>query len=135
MACEVRHSSRQRIFNRFLKGDKMNKKECLTITTNYRSYKKTAVETTIYELLCTSESGDTRIIDTVEVEKIGKKKPTYRHQHRRMALPEGKYLNEYSWDSTQPEKFKALVDEWQALPYKEVYRASTGLTAFETRYF
>ena len=113
----------------------MNKKECLTITTNYRSYKKTATGTTTYELLCTSESGDMRIIDKIEIEKVGKKKPTYRHQHRRMALPEGNYLNEYSWDSTQPEKFKALVKEWSDLPYKEVYRASTGLTAFETRYF
>ena len=113
----------------------MNKKECLTITTSYRSYKKTAIETTTYELLCTSESGDTRIIDVIEVEKIGTKKPTYRHQHRRMALPEGEYLNEYSWDSTQPEKFKALVKEWSDLPYKEVYRASTGLTTCETRYF
>ena len=113
----------------------MNKRECLTITTNYRAYKKTAIETITYELLCTSESGDMRIIDVIELEKTGKKKPKYRHQHRRMALPEGRYLNEYSWDSTQPEKFKALVEEWQALPYKEVYRASTGLTAFETRYF
>ena len=113
----------------------MNKKECLTITTSYRAHKKTAIETTIYELLCTSESGETRVIDTIELEKIGKKTPTYRHQHRRMALPEGKYLNEYSWDSTQPEKFKALVIEWLDLPYKEVYRANTGLTAFETRYF
>ena len=113
----------------------MNKKECLTIATNYRSYKKTAIETTTYELLCTSESGDTRIIDVIEQEKIGKKKPTYRHQHRIMSLPEGKYLNAYSWDVTQPEKFKALVEEWQALPYKEVHRASTGLTTCETRYF
>ena len=113
----------------------MNKKECLTITTNYRAYKNTAIETTAYELLCTSESGDTRIIDVIEVEKIGRKKPTYRHQHRRMALPEGKYLNDYSWDNTQPEKFKALVIEWLDLPYKETYRASTGLSAFETRYF
>ena len=113
----------------------MNKKECLTITTNYRSYKKTAIETTTYELLCTSESGDTRIIDVIEVEKIGRKKPTYRHQHRIMSLPEGRYLNECSWDNTQPEKFKALVKEWLGLPYKEVYRAHTGLTAFETRYF
>ena len=113
----------------------MNKKECLTITTNYRSYKKTAIETTRYELLCTSESGETRVIDIIEVEKIGKKKPTYRYQHRRMALPEGKYINEYSWDNTQPEKFKALVNEWLGLPYKEVYRDHTGLTAFETRYF
>ena len=113
----------------------MTKKECLTITTNYRSYKKTAIETTTYELLCTSESGDTRIIDVIEQEQIGKKKPTYRHQHRRMALPEGKYLNEYSWDSTQPEKFKALAKEWLALPCKDVYQASTSLTAFETRYF
>ena len=113
----------------------MTKKECLTITTNYRSYKKTAIETTTYELLCTSESGDTRIIDVIEVEKIGKKKPTYRHQHRRMALPEGNYLNEYSWDSTQPEKFKVMIEGWIVLPYKEVYRASTGSTAFETRYF
>ena len=113
----------------------MNKKECLTITTNYRSYKKTALETTTYELLCTSESGDIRIVDTIEIEKTGKKKPTYRHQHRRMALPEGRYLNECPWDNTQPEKFKALVKEWSDLPYKEVYRANTGLTAFETRYF
>ena len=113
----------------------MNKKECLTITTNYRFNKTTAIVTIRYELLCTSESGDTRIIDVIEQEKIGKKKPTYRHQHKRMALPEGKYLNEYSWDNTQPEKFKALVREWLGLPSKEVYRASTGLTAFETRYF
>ena len=113
----------------------MNKKECLTITTNYRSRKNTAIETTTYELLCTSESEDMRIIDVIEVEKIGRKKPTYRHQHRRMALPEGKYLNDYSWDNTQPRKFKAMVEEWQALPYKEVDRASTGLTSFETRYF
>lgn len=113
----------------------MNKKECLTITTNYRSYKKTAIETTTYELLCTSESGDTRIIDVIEMEKIGKKKPTYRHQHRRMALPEGKYIDEYSWDNTQPEKFKALIKEWLDLPHKKVYRACTGLTAIETRYF
>ena len=113
----------------------MNKKECLTITTNYRSYKKTAIETTTYELLCTSESGDTRIIDVIEVEKIGKKKPTYRRQHRLMSLPEGKYLNEYSWDSTQPEKFKALAKEWLALPCKDIYQASTGSTSFETRYF
>lgn len=113
----------------------MNKKECLTITTNTRFNKTTVLVTITYELLCTSESGETRVIDIIEVEKIGKKKPTYRHQHRRMALPEGKYLNEYSWDSTQPEKFKALVKEWSNLPYKEVYRASTGLTAFETRYF
>ena len=113
----------------------MNKKECLTITTSYRAHKKTAIETITYELLCTSESGDMRIIDIIEVEKIGMKKPTYRHQHRRMALPEGNYLNGYSWDSTQPEKFKALVKEWLGLPCKEVYRASTGLTAFETRYF
>ena len=113
----------------------MNKKECLTITKNYRAYKKVAIETTTYELLCTSESGYTRIVDVIEVENIGRKKPTYRHQHRRMALPEGKYLNEYSWDSTQPEKFKAMVSEWTALPYKEVYQASTGLTTCETRYF
>ena len=113
----------------------MNKKECLTITTNYRSYKKTAIETTTYELLCTSESGEMRIIDTIEMEKIGNKKPRYRHQHRRMALPEGKYMNEYSWDSTQPEKFKAMVSEWLSLPSKETYQASTGLTAIETRYF
>ena len=113
----------------------MTKKECLTITTNTRLNKRVIIETTIYELLCTSESGEMRIIDTIEMEKIGKKKPTYRHQHRRMALPEGKYLNEYSWDNTQPEKFKALVKEWLALPYKDVYQASTGLTAFETRYF
>lgn len=113
----------------------MNKKECLTITTNTRFNKTTVLVTITYELLCTSESGETRVIDTIEVEKIGKKKPTYRHQHRRMALPEGKYLNEYSWDNTQPEKFKAMVKEWSDLPYKEVYRASTGLTAFETRYF
>lgn len=113
----------------------MNRKECLTITTNYRSHKKTAIETTTYELLCTSESGDMRIIDVIEVEKTGTKKPTYRHQRRCMVLPEGKYLNEYSWDSTQPEKFKALVKEWSDLPYKEVYRANTGLTACETRYF
>ena len=113
----------------------MNKKECLTITTNYRSYKKTALETTTYELLCTSESGDIRIVDTIEIEKIDNKKPTYRHQHRLMSLPEGRYLNECSWDNTQPEKFKALVKEWSDLPYKEVYRANTGLTAFETRYF
>ena len=113
----------------------MNKKECLTIITNTRFNKTTVQVTTTYELLCTSESGDTRIIDKIEIEKIGKKKPTYRHQHRRMALPEGKYLNEYSWDSAQPEKFKALVTDWLAIPYKETYRASTGLTAFETRYF
>lgn len=113
----------------------MNKKECLTITTSYRAHKKTAIETITYELLCTSESGNTRIIDIIEVEKIGKKKPTYRRQHRLMSLPEGRYLNEYSWDITQPDKFKAMVEEWQALPYKEVYRASTGLTDFETRYF
>ena len=113
----------------------MNKKECLTITTNYRSRKNTAIETTTYELLCTSESGDTRIIDVIEMEKIGKKKPSYRHQHRIMSLPEGKYLNAYSWDVTQPDKFKALVADWLAIPYKETYRASTGLTAFETRYF
>ena len=113
----------------------MNKKECLTITTSYRTYKKVAIETTIYELLCTSESGDMRIIDIIEVEKIGRKNPKYRHQHRRMALPEGKYLNEYSWDVTQPDKFKALVADWLAIPYKETYRASTGLSAFETRYF
>ena len=113
----------------------MNKKECLTITTSTRFNKTTAIVTVIYELLCTSESGDTRIIDVIELEKTGKKKPTYRHQHRRMALPEGKYLDDYSWDNTQPEKFKALVKEWLGLPYKEAYRASTGLTAFETRYF
>ena len=113
----------------------MNKKECLTITTNTRFNKTTVLVTVTYELLCTSESGDTRIIDVIEQEKTGRKKPTYRHQHRRMALPEGKYLNEYSWDNTQPEKFKALVKEWLAIPYKETYRASTGLTAFETRYF
>ena len=113
----------------------MNKKECLTITTNTRSNKTTVLITITYELLCTSESGDTRIIDVIEQEKIGKKKPTYRHQHKRMALPEGKYLNDYSWDDTQPDKFKALVKEWLGLPYKEVYRAHTGLTAFETRYF
>ena len=113
----------------------MNKKECLTITSSYRAHKKTSIETTIYELLSTSKSGDTRIIDTIEMEKIGKKKPTYRHQHRRMALPEGKYLNEYSWDVTQPDKFKALVADWLAIPCKETYRASTGLSAFETRYF
>ena len=113
----------------------MNRKECLTITTSYRAYKKVAIVATTYELLCTSESGDMRIIDVIEQEKIGKKKPTYRHQHRRMALPEGGYLNEYSWDNTQPEKFKATVKEWSDLPYKEVYRASNGLTAFETRYF
>ena len=113
----------------------MTKKECLTITTNTRLNKRVIIETTIYELLCTSESGEMRIIDKIEMEKIGRKKPTYRHQHRRMALPEGKYLNEYSWDSTQPEKFKALVKEWSNLPYKEVYSANTGLTAFETRYF
>ena len=113
----------------------MNRKECLTITTNYRAYKKVAIETTIYELLCTSESGDTRIIDVIEMEKIGKKKPSYRHQHKIMSLPEGRYLNEYSWDNTQPEKFKALVKEWLNLPYKEVHCASTKLTAFETRYF
>ena len=113
----------------------MNKKECLTITTNYRSHKKTTIETTIYELLCTSESGDTRIIDVIEQEKIGKKKPTYRHQHRRMALPEGRYLDKYSWDNTQPDKLKTMIQEWLSLPSKEVYRASTGLTASETRYF
>ena len=113
----------------------MNRKECLTITTNTLFNKTTMLVTVTYELLCTSESGDTRIIDTVEVEKIGKKKPTYRHQHRRMALPEGKYLNDYSWDSTQPGKLKTMIQEWLSLPYKEVYRASTGLTAFETRYF
>ena len=113
----------------------MNKKECLTITANYRSHKKTAIETITYELLCTSESGDMRIIDIIEVEKIGMRKPKYRHQHRRMALPEGNYLNDYSWDSTQPEKLKAMVEEWSSLPYKEVYRAHTGLTSFETRYF
>ena len=113
----------------------MNKKECLTITTNYRAYKNTSVETTIYELLCTSESGDMRIIDIIEQEKIGMKKPKYRHQHRRMALPEGKYLNGYSWDSTQPEKFKAMVTDWLANPYKETYRSSAGLTTCETRYF
>ena len=112
----------------------MDKKECLTITTNTRSNKTTILVTITYELLCTSESGETRVIDIIEVEKIGKKKPTYRHQHRRMALPEGNYLNEYSWDSTQPEKFKALVEEWLAIPYKETYRSSAGLTAFETRY-
>lgn len=113
----------------------MNKKECLTITTNYRSYKKTAIETTTYELLSTSKNGEKRIINTIEMEKIGKKKPTYRHQHMLMSLPDGKYLNGFSWDNTQPEKFKALIKEWLDLPYKEVYRASTGLTAFETRYF
>ena len=113
----------------------MTKKECLTITTSYRAHKKTAIETITYELLCTSESGDMRIIDVIEVEKIGMKKPKYRHQRRRMTLPEGNYLNDYSWDSTQPEKFKALVEEWLAIPYKETYRASTGLTTFETRYF
>ena len=75
----------------------MNRNECLTITTNYSAHKRTAIETITYELLCTSESGDTRIIDVIEVEKIGKKKPTYRHQHRRMALPEGKYLNLSGW--------------------------------------
>ena len=112
----------------------MDKKECLTITTNTRSNKTTILVTITYELLCTSESGETRVIDIIEVEKIGKKKPKYRHQHRRMALPEGNYLNEYSWDSTQPEKFKALVEEWLAIPYKETYRSSAGLTAFETRY-
>ena len=112
----------------------MNKKECLTIITNYRSHKKTHIETTTYELLCTSESGDMRIIDVIEMEKIGKKKPSYRHRHRIMSLPEGKYLNEYSWDNTQPEKFKAMVSEWTTLPYKEVDRAHTGLTAFEIRY-
>lgn len=113
----------------------MNRKECLTITTNTRFNKTTALVTITYELFCTSESGDTRIIDIIEVEKIGKKKPTYRHQHRLMTLPEGKYLNEYSWDNTQPEKFKAMIKEWLDLPYKEVYRAHTGLTACETRYF
>ena len=113
----------------------MNRKEFLTITTIYMAYKNTAIETTTYELLCTSESGDMRIIDIIEVEKIGKKKPTYRHQHRRMALPEGKYLNEYSWDVTQPDKFKAMVTDWLAIPYKETYRSSAGLTALETRFF
>ena len=112
----------------------MNRKECLTITTNTRFNKTTMLVTITYELLCTSESGDMRIIDVIEVEKTGKKKPTYRHQHRRMALPEGKYLNEYSWDNIQPEKFKAMVTDWLALPYKETYRSNTGLTAFETRY-
>ena len=113
----------------------MNRKECLTITTNTRFHKTTVHVTVTYELLCTSESGDTRIIDVIEQEQIGKKKPTYRHQHKSMALPEGKYLNEYSWDSTQPEKFKVMIEGWIVLPYKEVYRASTSLTAFETRYF
>ena len=113
----------------------MNKKECLTITTSYRAHKKTTIETITYELLCTSESGETRVIDIIEVEKIGMKKPKYRHQHRRIALPEGRYLNGCSWDITQPDKFKAMVTDWLAIPYKETYRASTGLSAFETRYF
>ena len=113
----------------------MNRKECLTITTNTRFNKTTVLVTVTYELLCTSESGDMRIIDVIEQEKIGRKKPTYRHQHRRMALPEGEYLNEYSWDSTQPDKLKTMIQEWLSLPYKEVYRASIGLASCETRYF
>lgn len=112
----------------------MNIQECLTITKNTRFARKTAIETTTYELLSTSESGETRIIDVVEVEKIGKKKATYRYQIRRMSLPDGKYINEYKWDDTQPDKYKALVKEWVSLPVKSSYKHSTGLTSFETFY-
>ena len=112
----------------------MSKQECLTVTTNLRSNKRVMIETTRYEMLGTSESGDTRIIDVVEVEKVGKKKATYRHQHKLMALPEGRYLTEHTWDDTQPSKFKATVAAWLALPYKEVYKDHGGLSIIETRY-
>ena len=112
----------------------MSKQECLTITTNWRSNKRIAIETTRYEMLGTSESGDTRIIDVVEVEKVGNKKATYRCQHKLMALPEGRYLTDHTWDDTQPGKFKAMVAAWLALPYKDVYKTHGGLSSIESRY-
>ena len=112
----------------------MSKQECLTITTNWRSNKRIAIETTRYEMLGTSEIGDTRIIDVVEVEKVGKKKATYRHQHKLMSLPEGRYLTDPTWDDTQPVKFKDMVAAWLVLPYKDVYKTHGGLSSIETRY-
>ena len=112
----------------------MSKQECLTITTNLHSNKRVMIETTRYEMLGTSESGHTRIIDVVEVEKVGKKKATYRHQHKLMALPEGRYLTDHTWDDTQPGKFKAMVSAWLALPYKDGYKTHGGLYSIESRY-
>lgn len=112
----------------------MSKQECLTITTNLRSNKRVMIETTRYEMLGTSECGDTRIIDVVEIEKVGKKKATYRHQHKLMALPAGRYLTEHIWDDTQPGKFKALVAKWLSIPHKDVYKTHGGLSSIETRY-
>ena len=113
----------------------MNRLDCLTITTNYRSYKKLTIETFRYELMQTTESGDTRIIDLVEVEKVGKKKPTYRYQHKLMALPAGKYLNAHTWDDTQPDKFKNMVIDWLKIPAREVHKTHGGLSTIEMRYF
>ena len=113
----------------------MSKQECLTIATNLRSNKRVMIETTRYEMLGTSESGHTRIIDVVEVEKVGKKKATYRHQHKLMALPDGRYLtDDHAWDETQPDKCKVMVAAWLALPYKDVYKTNGGLYSIETRY-
>lgn len=112
----------------------MSKQECLTITTNWRSNKRIAIETIQYEMLGTSESGDTRIIDIVEVEKVGKKKATYRYQHKLMALPAGRYLTEHTWDDTQPGKFKVMIAAWLALPHKDVYKTHGGLFSIEARY-
>ena len=112
----------------------MSKQECLTITTNLRTNKRVMIETARYEMLGTSESGDTRIIDVVEVEKVGKKKATYRYQHKLMALPEGRYLTYHTWDDTQPGKLEAMVAAWLALPYKDVYKTHGGMSSIETRY-
>ena len=111
----------------------MSKQECLIITTNLRSNKRVLIETARYEMLGTSESGRTRIINIVEVEKVGKNKATYRYQHKLMALPEGQYLTGHTWDGTQPGKFKAMVAAWLALPYKDVYKTHGGLSSIETR--
>ena len=112
----------------------MAKQECLTITKSFRlggPKNKTAITTHTYELLGTE--GTTRIILVIEVEEYSRKK-VVRQQAKRMDLETGHYTHETPWDDTQKRKWLDVVDEWLALPIKEVYSASTGLSQFETRY-
>ena len=111
----------------------MARYECLTITKRGIVRGKTHIENTVYEMLGTTDTGETRLIDVIEVDQYARKK-VVRHQAKRMALPEGKYISETAWGDTQKAKHLKMVAKWLDLPVKESYSGWYGTSHGETRF-